>query len=204
MSACDKTRNLFSLYSDGEASPHDRRDVESHLEGCPGCRREFAACSAVTKLLADLPRVEPTPGFEDRVLARVRASAVPQAPDPVIAIDLPREPRWWQGFIPRFAAAGAAFALVLFAVSRMVGGPAEGPAAEAPLAESVPVSPAGTEKPLSLEQIYPDLPSEVVRALDTDSYVLDRMEVQPGSPESNVRVVAPLQVSSGDPVYVTF
>jgi hypothetical protein len=56
----------------------------------------------------------------------------------------------------------------------------------------------------TLRDRFPDLPPEVARALDEESYVLDRMVLMPSEGPGEVRVVAPVGFESGGPVYVTF
>jgi hypothetical protein len=45
--------------------------VESHLVGCARCREEVEEWRALFGALADLPGLEPAPGFADAVMARV-------------------------------------------------------------------------------------------------------------------------------------
>lgn len=46
--------------------------VETHLADCPRCSREAAAWRAVMERLESLPALDPSPGFREAVLARVR------------------------------------------------------------------------------------------------------------------------------------
>ena len=48
--------------------PHQR----DHLESCGACRRELRALRSLDEALAGLPSLEPSPGFTEAVMARVR------------------------------------------------------------------------------------------------------------------------------------
>jgi hypothetical protein len=110
------------------------------------------------------------------------------------------ESRWWQVWVPRFGLATATAALVAVALaSAFQSGIPQGFA-------SFFVKGGGTTiEPMvqRLEDRFPDLPPEVLRSLDEESYVLDRMTVRPAS-SGNSRVVAPVDYEPGGAVYVTF
>ena len=53
---------------DGAALPEIRRD---HLIACARCADDVAALRHVSTVLTNLPRLGPSPGFADRVMARV-------------------------------------------------------------------------------------------------------------------------------------
>ena len=55
----------------GELDRADAAVVESHLVGCARCREEVEEWRALFGALADLPELEPNPGFADAVMARV-------------------------------------------------------------------------------------------------------------------------------------
>lgn len=59
-------------YVAGSLSAADRATFESHLAGCPECAAEVEEWRALFAGLAALPRIEPSPGFADRVMAQVR------------------------------------------------------------------------------------------------------------------------------------
>jgi hypothetical protein len=76
--SCQDTRELFSAWVDGEATPAERARVEEHLRACGDCRREL---DRVRRTLALLRAVEPArapAGFADRVLARARPAPRPR------------------------------------------------------------------------------------------------------------------------------
>jgi hypothetical protein len=200
MNDCHKVRCLYSVFLEGEASLSETVWFEEHLARCPGCRTDYAAFTATTGLLRSLPRHEASPGFEDQVLARVRsAPAAPRRalPEPV---EISLEPRWWEGWMPRLALGGVAAALMVVGsltvlrgpVTTIAGGSGSGNLAENP------------QQIETLEQLYPDLSPEKLRSMQSISRdgVLDRVVIQPGSPEGGLRVVSP--VDHGSEVYVTF
>lgn len=61
----------LSACRDGELRGARLAEVEAHLASCPRCRRELAAFDRLDDALVTLPPVEPSPGVDDRVLARV-------------------------------------------------------------------------------------------------------------------------------------
>jgi anti-sigma factor RsiW len=65
-------------YLDGSLLPVRRREVESHLEGCPPCREEIAELLQThewMRLLAVGEGLAPEPGFYHRVRLRIAAEA---------------------------------------------------------------------------------------------------------------------------------
>jgi anti-sigma factor RsiW len=76
---CLEVQDHLSTWLDGELAPEVMTQVERHLEGCAGCRRELARLEALEQALAGLSAPVPE-GLPEKVLARL-----PQ----------PRW-RWWQ------------------------------------------------------------------------------------------------------------
>jgi len=52
-SACQSYQMLLSAYADGEASPRERSQVETHLSGCPDCRARLEDLKALSISFAD-------------------------------------------------------------------------------------------------------------------------------------------------------
>lgn len=79
---CGQARNLFSAYWDDVVTQAEREWLESHFASCPSCRREYDQLTHTLEAVSDLPRVEVSPGFADRVLAeaRRRSPAVDRMP----------------------------------------------------------------------------------------------------------------------------
>lgn len=64
----------------------ERAEVLDHVETCPRCRRELAGHRALADRLATLaPAAEPPPGFEGRVLGRLRPRGRRRPPSKVLA-----------------------------------------------------------------------------------------------------------------------
>jgi hypothetical protein len=53
--SCTRTRALLAEFLHGGLTSADRKEVEVHLQGCAGCRRECAALQQVGHLLDGLP-----------------------------------------------------------------------------------------------------------------------------------------------------
>jgi hypothetical protein len=98
---CEQTRELAAELALGIADGADRARALRHLAECAECRAAVEQLSAVTdELMLLAPVHEPPPGFESRVLARLR-------PEP--AAKRPR--RRVRRLLVPIAAAGAAAAL---------------------------------------------------------------------------------------------
>jgi hypothetical protein len=62
----------LEAFVEGGLEVADRAVLESHLLGCPECQAAVEEWRALFAILAGLPQFEPTVGFSDRVMARVR------------------------------------------------------------------------------------------------------------------------------------
>ncbi len=56
---------------DGDLSPADAADVRASIEGCARCSAEFEAWQLLFEDLGDLPTLEPSPAFHERVMESV-------------------------------------------------------------------------------------------------------------------------------------
>ena len=65
-------------YVDGRLKESERVEVEKHLADCTPCRLRAQEFSAVSGLLDELPRIEPSPEFDTRVHALVAAQPAPK------------------------------------------------------------------------------------------------------------------------------
>jgi anti-sigma factor RsiW len=71
---CEKARNLFSPYLDGELDPSEGGFLVAHLQNCAECRRELSELTASLKLLRSLPEIAPAGGFALAVRKRLAQS----------------------------------------------------------------------------------------------------------------------------------
>ena len=60
--------DVLSAYLDGELTPAERAEVDTHLATCAECRADLDAEADVRQLLRDLPAVDPPFGFYERIL----------------------------------------------------------------------------------------------------------------------------------------
>jgi predicted anti-sigma-YlaC factor YlaD len=107
---CARARRLFGAYWDDEITQGEREWLESHLNACAVCRKEYDALARSLEIVASLPREEAAPDLLERTLARARRAS--PAPD-----RLPETQRPW---IPVTATAAAAV-LVLTVVAPWTG-----------------------------------------------------------------------------------
>jgi anti-sigma factor RsiW len=68
------TAERLETYVEGLLDEADRAVIESHLVGCPRCQQELDEWLALFAALSDLPDLEPSPNFADRIMAHVRVS----------------------------------------------------------------------------------------------------------------------------------
>lgn len=66
------TPDRLEALVEGVLAEAERSAVEQHLVSCLRCQAEVEEWRAVFAALAALPRLAPSPGFADRILARVR------------------------------------------------------------------------------------------------------------------------------------
>lgn len=108
---CARLREVGAEFVLGTLDGHERADAVEHLARCARCRDEISSMSgAVADMALLAPRVPPSPGFTNRVLAAMDVeSARPPASAPVVPIGLRR--RSWRR--PLVAIIAAAAVLVL-------------------------------------------------------------------------------------------
>ncbi len=113
----------IQAYLDGLLSPRRAARLRAHVEGCTPCRNELALWEELVGALSTLPHHEPSPAFEERVMARVRVpSPAPtreRAWSP--AEVLGRLGAWTRGFLPATRRAWAVASGVAFAPTITVG-----------------------------------------------------------------------------------
>ncbi len=69
---CCEFREKYSDFADGLLEEEDQLRARRHLAGCPACRRFDAAFRTGVRALRDLPSVEVSRSFGDRLRNRIR------------------------------------------------------------------------------------------------------------------------------------
>lgn len=100
--SCKRMEERILPYVDGRVKESERREMEAHLAECAACRLRVNEFRAVTGLLDELPRIEPSAAFDMRVHARVAAEPAKQS--------------WWAWFAPSPRVAFATSMLLLATV----------------------------------------------------------------------------------------
>jgi hypothetical protein len=100
--SCDRVEKRILPYVDGRLKASEMREVEAHLKTCAACLLRVNEFRALSGLLDELPRIEPSGAFDARVWARVAAEPVNQA--------------WWVGFAPSLRVVFAAAILLIATV----------------------------------------------------------------------------------------
>jgi anti-sigma factor RsiW len=99
VTGCAEYGPEVSAYLDDGLDAEERRRVEVHLAGCASCTALLSASRELDRTVRELPRIEPSPGFETKLRAR---------------LGRPAAPGWRRrGGLARFAVVGAAAAAVL-------------------------------------------------------------------------------------------
>ena len=75
---CADARAEMTAYLAEEVGLEVRTQLDVHLAGCASCRAEMAAFRETWGALAALPDPIPAPGVEARILAQVKAEAMPR------------------------------------------------------------------------------------------------------------------------------
>lgn len=114
------TEEDLVLYRYGEAL--NAAEVESHLEACEGCRREYIALCRVLAAVDTAPVPERGEGYETELWARLRPR--------IEEIQAARKSRWPGSFGLRFAWVAGAAALVFAAALAVFLRPGSGPVEE--------------------------------------------------------------------------
>ena len=74
---CEKLAKLLVPYVDEKVSATERREVESHLVNCADCRTRVEEYGSLSNVLNELPRIQPSFGFDARLRARIASDAHP-------------------------------------------------------------------------------------------------------------------------------
>jgi hypothetical protein len=74
--SCLEVRERLAEYALGVLPPQQARDVERHLEWCPGCQKEAEELrDGTTAMALSLPEIRPPAGLESRVVESVQRAA---------------------------------------------------------------------------------------------------------------------------------
>ncbi len=72
---CDQVQERLSEYIENLLDAENHTSIHDHLSSCPHCQAEAQTLAQTRQAVADLPSIEPPPGFSQRVMARVREEA---------------------------------------------------------------------------------------------------------------------------------
>ncbi len=68
---CTHVKKMISRYVDGQFSPDEKKDFDSHIQDCAACREELEETRALHRLLASAERFSAPFGFTTRVLGNL-------------------------------------------------------------------------------------------------------------------------------------
>jgi len=151
---CRRADQLFSAAWEDELTLVEREALESHMSGCPDCRRAYDEFVRVMEAVQGMPRAEAGGDFSESVWARIRAAEVPAARrGRVLSIE------WsWASFRPALAAA-ACLVVVGGAIAYWNHNNISSPAH--PLAERQVASPSRATEPPPAEAQPAPIPAPV-------------------------------------------
>ena len=90
--SCERISSALIAYLDGRASAQERATVEAHLKACAACRERADEFRRLWNVMAEVPAVEPSLGFDAQLREKIAAEPQPRL--------------WaWLSPSPRFAAA---------------------------------------------------------------------------------------------------
>src|ERR1700720_2585569 len=73
---CGQTEKKLVGYLDGNLAIAERRQMEAHLAICTACQERAAEFRSVWDVLDELPVLEPSTAFDNRVRERVRQEPI--------------------------------------------------------------------------------------------------------------------------------
>jgi anti-sigma factor RsiW len=76
--SCTRMETRLLGYIDGRLKEKEQREMEKHLAACPACTVRVNEFRSVSRLLDELPQIEPSAAFDVRVRARIAAEPVKQ------------------------------------------------------------------------------------------------------------------------------
>lgn len=66
---CEQVRDMLSAYLDNMLAPEERQSVETHLRTCNICREMLAELQHFDSLLAQMPRISPSPELRQKIFS---------------------------------------------------------------------------------------------------------------------------------------
>lgn len=76
---CKEVQERLSEYLEETISPQGYEAVKDHLSVCPECSAQLEILTQSIRAVADLPDLEPPPGFSQKAMARIQEEAEKQA-----------------------------------------------------------------------------------------------------------------------------
>lgn len=76
---CQRYRNSFTAYLQGELTPARREAMERHLQECRSCARDLHTLSQTVALVRSLPVVAPRPVVAERLRVAIQAEPPPMS-----------------------------------------------------------------------------------------------------------------------------
>lgn len=73
---CSVVQKKLSLILDGEVSPEDLSDLESHLEECSACSRLFSEWSEIKEIIRTMPKAQLSTDFDRSLKDKLNRATV--------------------------------------------------------------------------------------------------------------------------------
>lgn len=162
---CGHTEKKLVAYLDGKLAISERRQLEAHLAVCAACRERAEGFRSVWDVLDELPALEPSPAFDNRVRARVQQE--------------PHGVGFWNWIVPSPRMAFAATALLVASIWLSSFQPARLPVTHSPVGAALQNNEAefGMIKDLPVLEDY-----DVLTSFDALSELAVQQTAQPQQP----------------------
>lgn len=109
---CKYVQSRLSAYVDRELSGPEVAEIRHHLSECDACRLDEAEVVALKSILGHASPVEPSEGFEDRLVAHVFGNRVPSAAPSAVPSVMPGRRTWAMAAAAACLAGAATLALL--------------------------------------------------------------------------------------------
>jgi anti-sigma factor RsiW len=161
---CRKVRKLMPLFAGDDLGPRRTRAVRSHVEACPGCRRELEEFRKALARIKVAAKEEAVPDWSEGEWKALMVRATGEAPGSRKAERSAGARAAWPGW----AAASAAGVLIGFVIlSVLFRGPVSGPARTgSPDVPSALTDAGRAQDVVSLTMVSPETGLQIVWFLD--------------------------------------
>ncbi|MDP3182036.1 MAG: zf-HC2 domain-containing protein [Desulfobaccales bacterium] len=141
---CKILKRWLPEYPDGELPAFWKRQLTSHLEGCPACRQELAAFKEVVAAVQATPVKDPGQEFWDAFNRQLHLKLAQAAQEVQVALEAPSRRRFK---IPYYILGAPALAVLVLWIAAHLTEPQKPVLTQPPMAQEAPQAPMAKEAP---------------------------------------------------------